>query len=294
MRLGQFSTTADGPAWCGAVVDDSVVNLSVAGEAAGVSLPEETAAVLGQWNWEEKVSMAVEYATEHGVGVEARDDLVQHEPVSDPQKIVCVGLNYIDHAEESGQDVPEEPMLFSKFPTCVNGPGGEITWDPEYTEQVDYEAELVLVVGREARDVDAADARDHIAGLTVGNDVSARDLQLSDEQWVRGKSLDTFAPIGPELVTLDEVDDPHGLDVWTELDGERLQDSSTSNLIFGIDELVAFCSRAFTLEPGDLVFTGTPPGVGVFRDPKVLLDDGDEITVGVEGVGELTNVCRHR
>jgi len=295
MRLGQFSTTASARPWCGAIVDgDTVIDLPEAGDAAGVDLPRKLSTLLDQWNWAEKVSMAVEYATERGTARTDLDALHRHAPVTDPGKVVCVGLNYEDHAREGDHPIPDEPVLFSKFPTAVVGPDDEITWDPTYTSKVDYEAELVVVVGREARDVPAADAWEYIAGLTVGNDVSARDLQHGDGQWVRGKSLDTFAPTGPELVTLDEVDDPHDLDVWTELDGERLQDSTTANFIFGLDELVAFCSRAFTLRPGDLIFTGTPPGVGVYREPPILLDDGDRVTVGVEGLGELTNDCRHR
>jgi len=295
MRLGQFSTTASERPWCGAVVDDdTVIDLPAAGHAAGIDIPRRLSTLLDQWNWAEKVSMAVEYATEHGAAREALDDLHRHAPVTDPEKVVCVGLNYEDHARELDLDIPDEPVLFSKFPTAITGPGDDIVWDPTYTTEVDYEAELVVVVGREARDVSPEEAWDHIAGLTVGNDVTARDLQQRDGQWVRGKSLDTFAPTGPDLVTLDDVDDPHDLDVWTELDGERLQDSTTANFVFGLGELVSFCSRAFTLEPGDLIFTGTPPGVGTSRDPPVSLDDGDRVTVGVEGVGELTNVCRHR
>jgi len=148
------------------------------------------------------------------------------------------------------------------------------------------------VIGTEARRVSPEDALDHVAGFTVGNDVSARDIQHGDGQWVRGKSLDSFAPTGPEIVTTDEIADPHDLDIWAEVNGERLQESSTSNLIFGIDELVSVCSQAFTLKPGDLLFTGTPPGVGVYREPPVLLEDGDEVSIGVEGLGELTNYCR--
>lgn len=140
----------------------------------------------------------------------------------------------------------------------------------------------------------AADAERYIAGITVGNDVSAHDLQHSDEQWVRGKSLDTFGPIGPDLVMLDEIKDYHDLDIWTGINDERLQDSATSDLIFGINELVAFCSRAFTLKPGDLIFTGTPPGVGIYREPQTLLADGDTVTVGIEEIGELTNTYRTR
>jgi len=295
MRLSQFSRRAAAQPWCGAIVDgDTVIDLPAAGDAAGVDIPRTLSDLLGRWHWAEKVSMAVTYATEHGTARADLDGLVRHAPVTDPGKVVCVGLNYEDHAREGDHSIPDEPVLFSKFPTAITGPGAEITWDPTYTEQVDYEAELVVVVGREARDVSVDDAWEYVAGVTVGNDVSARDLQHGDGQWVRGKSLDTFAPIGPALVTLDDVDDPHDLDIWTELDGERLQDSNTENFIFGLDELVAFCSRAFTLEPGDLIFTGTPPGVGVYREPPVLLDDGDRVTVGIEGVGELTNVCRHR
>lgn len=295
MRLGQFSTTDADQPWCGASIDDgTIVDLSAAGEEAGVNIPDRLSSLLDQWNWERKASLAVEYAKENGFAQYDRSSLERHEPITSPEKTVCVGLNYREHAEEGDNPLPDEPMLFSKFPTTIRGPGDEIVWDPDYTEQVDYEGELVVVIGRETRDVDAADADRHIAGITVGNDVSARDLQHSDEQWVRGKSLDTFGPTGPDLVTLDEIEDYHDLDIWTEVNGERLQDSATSDLIFGIDELVAFCSRAFTLEPGDLIFTGTPPGVGVYREPQTLLDDGDTVTVGIEGVGELTNTCRTR
>ena len=295
MRLGQFSTAAAERPWCGVIVDgDTVVDLPAAGDAAGIDLPRRLSSLLDRWHWAEKAAMAVDYATEHGTALVALDDCRRHAPVTDPGKVVCVGLNYEDHARELDLDVPDDPVLFSKFPTAITGPGDEITWDPSYTESVDYEAELVAVVGREARDVPVADARQYLAGITVGNDVTARDLQERDGQWVRGKSLDTFAPLGPSVVTLDDVGDPHDLDVWTDLDGERLQDSTTANFIFGLDELVSACSQAFTLRPGDLVFTGTPPGVGASRDPPVQLDDGDRVTVGVEGVGELTNVCRHR
>ncbi|WP_435176690.1 fumarylacetoacetate hydrolase family protein [Halorussus sp. AFM4] len=295
MRLGQFSTTDAEQPWCGAKTPaGDVVDLPRAGEAAGVTLPRRTGDLLGDWEWRRKVDLAVEYAEETGTGVYDAADVEQLAPVRNPRKVVCVGLNYRDHAEEGDNPIPDEPVLFSKFPTAVNGPGGTVSWDPDLTEKVDYEAELVAVIGREAREVDPDEALDHVAGFTVGNDVSARDLQHGDGQWVRGKSLDTFAPVGPDLVTTDEVADPHDLDIWAEVNGERLQESSTENLIFGVDELVSFCSRAFTLQPGDLLFTGTPPGVGVYREPPVLLEEGDTVTVGVEGVGELTNTCEYR
>jgi 2-keto-4-pentenoate hydratase/2-oxohepta-3-ene-1,7-dioic acid hydratase in catechol pathway len=276
------------------VDEETVIDLPTVGDAAGIDVPQSLSSLLGRWNWAAKVDLAVEYATEHGTGRVSLDDCRRHAPVTDPEKVVCVGLNYEDHARELDLDIPDEPVLFSKFPTAVTGPGDDVVWDPAYTSAVDYEAELVIVVGREARDVPVEDAWEYVAGLTVGNDVTARDLQERDGQWVRGKSLDTFAPTGPELVTPDEIGDPHDLDIWTDIDGERLQDSSTANFIFGVDELVSFCSRAFTLRPGDLIFTGTPPGVGTSRDPPVHLDDGDRVTVGIDGIGELTNTCRHR
>ncbi|WP_246998379.1 fumarylacetoacetate hydrolase family protein [Halosolutus gelatinilyticus] len=293
MRLGQYSTTDGAQDWVGAKTDDrTVVNLVEAGAAAGVEIPRESTDLLAEWEWRRKTELAVEYAEQTGVGVRDVDDVDRLAPITDPEKVVCVGLNYRDHAEEGDNPIPDEPVLFSKFPTTVTGPGSTITWDPDLTEKVDYEAELVVVIGRETRRVDREDAFDHVAGYLVGNDVSARDLQHGDGQWVRGKSLDTFAPIGPELVTTDEVDDPHDLDIWAEVNGERLQESSTSSLIFGVDDLVSFCSQAFTLKPGDLIFTGTPPGVGVYREPPVLLDDGDSVTIGIDGIGELTNDCR--
>ena len=294
MRLGQYTTADDEQPWVGvSTAGDEVVNLAEAGAQTGIAIPRATRDLLGQWNWRRKAALAVEYARETGIGRYDADDLDRHAPVRDPGKVVCVGLNYRDHAEEGDNPIPDEPVLFSKFPTTVIGPEGTITWDPDLTEKVDYEAELVVVVGEETRRVDEDEALAHVAGYTVGNDVSARDLQHGDGQWVRGKSLDSFAPTGPDLVTTDEVDDPNDLDIYAEVNGERLQDSSTSNFIFGVDELVSFCSQAFTLRPGDLIFTGTPPGVGVYREPPVLLEEGDEVTIGIEHLGELTNGCAY-
>ena len=292
MRLGQYHTTDAERPWVGlTTADDAVVNLPQAGAAAGIDIPATTTDLLAAWNWQEKVSLAAEYARDTGTGLyagEARDSLTRLAPVTNPEKVVCVGLNYRDHAEEGDNPSPDEPVLFSKFPTTVAGPDDTVSWDPELTQKVDYEAELVAVIGKEARRVDPDEAMSHVAGFLAGNDVSARDLQHGDGQWVRGKSLDSFAPIGPELVTTDAIGDPHDLDIFTEVNGKRLQASSTSNLIFGIDDLISFCSQAFTLKPGDLLFTGTPPGVGVYREPPVLLEDGDTVTVGIEDVGELT------
>jgi len=213
-------------------------------------------------------------------------------PVPNPSKIVAIGLNYRDHAREQGAPIPERPIIFAKFPTSVIGPGDAIVWDPALTDKVDYEAELAVVIGATARNVNEADAIDFVAGYTCGNDVSARDLQFGDHQWVRGKSLDTFCPLGPVLVTADEIPDPQDLAVRAFLNDETMQDSRTSEMIFGVRELIAFASRAFTLLPGDVILTGTPHGVGVFRKPPVFMKDGDRIAVEIEKIGRLENVCR--
>jgi 2-keto-4-pentenoate hydratase/2-oxohepta-3-ene-1,7-dioic acid hydratase in catechol pathway len=215
-------------------------------------------------------------------------------PVPRPGKIIAVGLNYRDHVEEQGGKVkaPERPMLFAKFPTSVVGDGGVVEWDPQLTVAVDLEVELGVVIGRTARRVSEAEALDHVMGYTCINDVTARDLQYGDKQYVRGKSLDTFCPMGPALVTTDELGDPGALGVHSWRNDELMQESNTSNLIFDVPYLVSFCSQAFTLEPGDVICTGTPSGVGYFRKPPVLMRDGDVMTVEVEGIGRLTNTCR--
>jgi 2-keto-4-pentenoate hydratase/2-oxohepta-3-ene-1,7-dioic acid hydratase in catechol pathway len=210
-------------------------------------------------------------------------------PIPNPQKVVAIGQNYRDHCAEQGVPIPERPIIFAKFPTAITGPGDPITWNPDLTKQVDYEAELAVVIGKRAKNVSQTDAFEYIAGYMNGNDISARDLQFGDKQWVRGKSLDTFCPIGPYLVTKDEIPDPHHLAIHAILNGMVMQNSNTSNLIFGIPYLIEFITKAFTLLPGDILLTGTPPGVGVFRKPPVLLKPGDTITIEVEGLGTLTN-----
>jgi len=215
-------------------------------------------------------------------------------PVPRPGKIIAVGLNYRDHVAEQGGKVqaPPTPVLFAKFPTSVVGNGADVVWDPGLTAAVDLEAELAVVIGRTARRVSEAEALDHVLGYTCLNDVTARDLQYGDRQFVRGKSLDTFCPMGPALVTADELGDPGHLAVRSWRNGELMQDSDTSALIFDVPYLISFCSAAFTLEPGDVITTGTPSGVGYFREPRVLMGDGDTMTVEVEGIGRLTNTCR--
>jgi len=213
-------------------------------------------------------------------------------PVGRPGKVVAIGRNYREHVNEEGVDPPAAPLIFAKWPSSIVGPGADVRWDPALTGQVDYEAELAVVIGRTARRVSEADALDHVLGYTCLNDVSARDLQFGDGQWVRGKSLDTFCPMGPALVTADEIPDPQALDIECRIGDRIVQQANTSLMYFGIAALVSYCSMAFTLEPGDVIATGTPGGVGVFRKPPILLGDGDEVTVEIERIGRLTNTCR--
>jgi 2,4-diketo-3-deoxy-L-fuconate hydrolase len=212
-------------------------------------------------------------------------------PIERPGKIVCVGMNYRDHAAESGLDVPARPVLFAKWPNGLIGPGEPIVLPPG-CDEVDYEAELGVVIGARARGLEAGEALGAVAGYVCVNDVSARDLQFQDGQWTRAKSLDTFCPVGPRLATTDEVPDPQRLRIRCLVNGEALQDSSTEHMVFSVAELVAFISEAITLEPGDLIATGTPAGVGFTREPPIFLRPGDEVTVEIEGIGALTNPVR--
>jgi 2-keto-4-pentenoate hydratase/2-oxohepta-3-ene-1,7-dioic acid hydratase in catechol pathway len=209
-------------------------------------------------------------------------------PIDVPGKIVCVGLNYRDHAEEQGVELPQAPLLFAKWPNTLIGPGEPIVIPPLVT-QCDYEAELAVVIGSRLKAVSKENALEAVRGYLCANDVTARDLQFGDGQWTRGKSPDTFCPVGPALVPAAEVPDPHNLRIRAIVNGEVLQDSTTANLIFGVDEVLSHVSQTVTLEPGDLVLTGTPAGVGVFRDPQRLLQPGDELTIEIEGLGSLTN-----
>ncbi len=212
----------------------------------------------------------------------------QHFGRSLPEKVICVGLNYRDHAEEQGVDLPPAPLFFAKFANSIIDPDAPIVLPPE-GGHIDAEAELAIVIGKRARRISTDDALDFVAGYVVANDVSARDLQFSDGQWFRGKSFDTFCPILPDIAPIDRLDDASNLRIIQRLNGEALQDSSTSALIFGVPEIVARASDFLTLEPGDLILTGTPAGVGVFRDPKVPMSDGDEVEIEIENMGVLRN-----
>jgi 2-keto-4-pentenoate hydratase/2-oxohepta-3-ene-1,7-dioic acid hydratase in catechol pathway len=206
--------------------------------------------------------------------------------IETPGKIVAIGLNYMDHVRESGATPPEQPLVFAKFTTSVIGDGEEIRIPRAITERVDWEVELAVVIDREATQVSEADALAYVRGYTVANDVSARDVQLSDAQWVRAKSLDTFCPLGSDLV---QVEDPQDLKLVTRVNGEVVQDSNTSEMIFGVAQLISFCSHSFTLEPGDVILTGTPWGCGEFMEPRRSLKHGDVVECEIEGVGKVTN-----
>jgi len=217
------------------------------------------------------------------------DDVTLLSPVSSPPKIVCLGLNYKDHVEEQGKDTPDEPILFMKPRTAVIGPNHAII-RPKMVKQLDYEAELAIVIGEKGKNIPVSEANKHIFGYTAFNDVSARDIQFKDKQWTRGKSFDTFAPMGPCITTANQVEDPNDLRVRTRVNGELRQDASTKNMVFNVYEIIHHLSQAMTLEPGDIIATGTPAGVGVFMKPKPrFLSPGDLVEVEIEKIGILSN-----
>lgn len=206
-------------------------------------------------------------------------------PLARPSKIVCVGLNYAKHAQESGMEVPSEPVLFFKASSAVIGPFDDVVL-PKNSKKSDWEVELAVVIGAKASYVSESNAMDHVAGYVLHNDISEREFQLERlGQWVKGKSCDTFAPLGPFLATADEISDPHNLNLWLKLNGTTMQDSSTSDLIFGIPKLVSYISEFMTLLPGDIISTGTPFGVGLGLDPQMYLKAGDEMELGIDGLG---------
>ena len=211
-------------------------------------------------------------------------------PIDNPPKIMAIGHNYMDHIrEQTNVPVPTQPMLFAKYSTSIIGPDETITWSDRLTQQVDIEAELGVVIGKKARHVTEDKALENVFGYTVLNDVSARDVQYGDKQWTRGKSLDTFCPLGPVIVTKDEIPDPQALHLSSWINDFVMQDSSTKEMIFSVRYLISFLSQAFTLEPGDLIATGTPKGVGMYRKPQIFLKDGDRVTIEVEKIGRISN-----
>ncbi len=290
--------THHGAAHFGAISGESVIDVALAASILrdrldGADVPSSLAALVrgGDAVWD-AVRRVVALAEQTHTAMLPLADVRIEAPRLEPSKIICVGLNYADHCREQNIPLPESPVLFVKFPSSVIGPDEAITWPQDVTQQVDYEAELAVIIGREARNVPAERAYDVVAGYTMVNDISARDVQFGDKQWVRGKSFDTFCPIGPALVTPDEIADPQKLAVRCRLNGALMQDSSTAEMIFDIPYLIAFITRTCTLLPGDIISTGTPDGVGVFRNPQVFLKPGDTVEVEVEGLGVLRNPIR--
>ena len=274
---------------CGILVDDRIVDVEALAAEVGLGADvASTKAVLeaGPETWA-PFDAAARAAVTRGAGIPL-DGAALRAPITDPDKIVCLGLNYRDHAAESNMAPPPAPMLFAKFRNSLVGPEGDIV-PPAQANAVDYEGELAVVIGRRAKDVAAEDALSYVAGAMVMNDVTARDIQHATSQWTAGKAIDTFAPCGPALVFLDEIEDLQNLAVRTFVNGDTVQDGNTADMIFGVAETIEFISALMTLEPGDVIATGTPAGVGVSRDPQVLLDPGDLVEVEIEGLGKLSN-----
>lgn len=303
MKLVSFRVGKDvgSPPRFGALVADAVVDLVEAFRAAGLATPAEAQdavawldldgpflagarQVVGEIASDQKTRTRLEQLG----AVLALDSVRLAAPIPRPGKILCIGLNYRDHAQETGKPIPERPILFSKFSTAVVGPNEPVVL-PRVSSQVDFEAELGVVLGRRAKHVPRERALEHVLGYVILNDVSARDLQYGDGQWQRGKSCDTFAPLGPAIVTIDEIPDPGALGIRLRLNGAVMQESNTRQLIFGVPDLIAFLSQTITLEPGDVLATGTPAGVGCARQPPVFLKPGDQLEVEIDGLGLLAN-----
>ena len=279
MRFVTYSRAGGAPE-AGAIRNGRVIGLAGAGYA-------DLIGVAAKWPEAKAGIEAWLKAQPESAGVPISDVRV-HAPIPRPSKIVCVGLNYRDHALESGMEIPKVPTIFNKFTTAIIGPGEPIVL-PAKSEKPDYEAEFAFVIGMGGRHIPAEQWRGHVFGYTIVNDVSARDYQMATSQWMIGKTFDTFCPMGPHIVSADQIADPHALDISLTIGGETLQSSNTRELIFKIPDLIAYLSSVFTLEPGDIVSTGTPAGVGFARKPPRFLKAGEVVTAAVAGIGELRN-----
>lgn len=289
MRIVRFDTN-DSVTRIGALTNDAVIDLRAAAVPLGISSEHFTdiAAVLAAG--ESALASAQKILGQAPQSaIKPLSQVTLRAPIPRPGKIIAVGLNYRDHSIEAGaKALPTTPIIFAKFPTTICGPNDPIVI-PHANPQVDYEAELAVVIGRKGKAIRAADALHYVFGYMPLNDVSARTWQFGDKQWVRGKSCDTFCPIGPHLTTRGEIVDPHALAICARVNGATLQDSNTSKMIFRVPELIEFISESITLEPGDIIATGTPEGVGIFRTPPVLLKPGDVVEVEIEKLGILRN-----
>ncbi|MFN0119653.1 MAG: fumarylacetoacetate hydrolase family protein [Blastocatellia bacterium] len=276
MKLAQFQTKTSDGARLGVLRGDVIVDVT---DIA----PTMRAAIAGGSSVLKRIA---EVTATTGYAIDA----VEFLPAIHPDKIMAIGLNYLDHAKETGSELPTQPMLFAKFPTSLNAHNGKVVL-PTLSEKVDYEAELAVIIGKRAKKAGVDEALHYVFGYAPLNDVSARDFQTMDKQFVRAKSQDTFCPIGPFITTADEVGDPHNLNIMCRVNGVTLQDSNTNQLIFNVNQIINFLSQGITLEPGDVIATGTPAGVGIARNPQVLLKDGDVMEVEIEKLGVLRNTC---
>lgn len=278
----------------GIIVNDNVVDATVAAMAAAVDFETESISnrqivQLSPHQRSKLESAASDIAEAHpsDLDVFPIETARLGPPIPDPEKIICLGLNYKSHAEETGLKPPEVPILFSKYRNALTGPTSPILL-PGVSEEIDYEAELAVVIGKRCKNISAEEALNYVAGYMAFNDVSARDLQFRTGQWLAGKSLDTFAPCGPALV-IDEISNPQNLNISACVNGQTLQQSNTGNMIFSVAETIAYISQLMTLQPGDIIATGTPEGVGFKRNPPIYLRDGDIVEVEIEGIGKLRN-----
>ena len=285
MKLLSYQSE-DGKSHLGALNAAHILNLHSVSEG---ELPDDMLQFLSLG--ETAMDSARALVTEHPGDIDL-DSVRLLAPIVNPGKVVAIGLNYMDHVLEAGFDVPEFATMFCKYTSSIVASGDDIRWSEHLTQQVDYEAELALVIGKTARNVSAENAYDYIAGYLNCNDVTARDLQFrTGDQWLRGKCLDSFCPLGPWLVSTDEIPDPHGLSIQCRVNGEILQNSNTRQIIHRIPQLIEYLSEAFTLQPGDVIITGTPSGVGAFRKPPLWLKQDDVVEIEIEGLGILRNRC---
>lgn len=274
MKLAQFKTKTSDEARLGLLNNDVLVDITEIAPTVKDFINRGAAAIHAAKNFNSKSAFAL--------------DAVEYLPAVTPGKIIAIGRNYYDHAIEGGDEPPKSPLMFTKFLNSLNAHNAKVTLHA-ISEKIDYEAELAVVIGKKASKVSEADALDYVFGYSCLNDVSARDLQFADGQWVRGKGLDGFCPIGPSITTKDEIADPQALKIEGILNGEVMQSSNTNKMIFNVAYLIYYITQAITLEPGDVIATGTPEGVGVFRTPPVLLKDGDVFDVVIENLGTLRN-----
>lgn len=275
----------------GLVYGDKVLDISRAWEALNKRRIPSNMVEVVEGPWREELAIILENAEElvaqEGIAYEI-SEVRLGAPVPRPSKVVCLGANYRDHAGDLWLPIPEVPILFSKASSCIIGPR-DVVVIPEEDEKIDWEVELAVVIGKEGKRIPESEAFEHVAGYTVFNDVSARDIQTAAKQWHRGKSFDTFGPMGPWIVTLDEIDDPLSLEMRCLINGVERQHNNTSNHIFNVPQVIAFISRGMTLFPGDVIATGTPGGVGFAMDPPMFLKPGDEMVTEIEGIGQLRN-----